>query len=240
MTTMWREGDSSSCEDDATLRPAPSSPYDDEVTLRFEGDEPTRLVDFLFRARRDFFISHAHCKRLVSRGRVSIGSAVARLDSLVTSGESVTLRPTHQILRSVDGLCRVVYFERLRVIMENDAWAVVVKPPGLLMYAAGTSRGGVDACVRTVASMLPFSLRPATAADALPVPVAAHRLDQPVGGLVAVAKTRAASRRLSALFASRRVVKTYVALLAGTPSSSAGDVASPVAPSRRPRRVTAV
>ena len=39
----------------------------------------------------------------------------------------------------------------------------------------------------------------------------------PLGGLVACAKTRSAARRLQALFSERRVRKSYVAVIAGTP-----------------------
>ena len=43
-----------------------------------------------------------------------------------------------------------------------------------------------------------------------------HRLDTPTSGAVVFARNRAAAARLSALFASRAIRKTYVAVVAGT------------------------
>lgn len=94
--------------------------------------------------------------------------------------------------------------------------------------AAATSHEGAKASLRTLAAILPFSLRPTSAAGALLIPAAVHRLDAPVGGLVACAKTRSAARRLQALFSERRVRKSYVAVLAGTPPCESGVVRSPL------------
>ena len=45
--------------------------------------------------------------------------------------------------------------------------------------------------------------------------VQVHRLDQPTGGLVMVAKSRPALSALSAAFSQREVKKTYLALVCG-------------------------
>jgi 23S rRNA pseudouridine1911/1915/1917 synthase len=44
-----------------------------------------------------------------------------------------------------------------------------------------------------------------------------HRLDRPTGGLILIGKTAHGTRELSALFASRDVQKTYLAVTDGTP-----------------------
>ena len=42
-----------------------------------------------------------------------------------------------------------------------------------------------------------------------------HRLDQPTGGLVMIAKSRPALAALSAAFSQREVKKTYLAIVCG-------------------------
>ena len=53
-----------------------------------------------------------------------------------------------------------VYRQRLVVVHEDDAFAVVVKPPGLWADAASAA-GPRSRC--TVASILPFTLQPTSA-----------------------------------------------------------------------------
>jgi 23S rRNA pseudouridine1911/1915/1917 synthase len=63
-----------------------------------------------------------------------------------------------------------------------------------------------------------------------------HRLDKMTSGLVVVAKSDAAHRRLSDLFKSREVHKTYVALVHGRVAADSGEIARSVG--RDPRHRT--
>lgn len=121
-----------------------------------------------------------------------------------------------------------MYYERVPVIMEENEWAIVVKPPGLCMYSDAKSAFTGKASLRTLATILPYTLQASAAADALVVPAAVHRLDAPVGGLVVCAKTRSAARCLDLIFRAGGVRKTYVALLVGTPSPPEGMVDAPL------------
>lgn len=198
-----------------------------DVTFTFVGSSSERLINVLFRNCREHFVSHAHCTRIITKGRVLIDGGAATLRSMVTPGQQITLQPTHEV-QQVDGVRRVVYYEKLTVVMQNDEWAAVVKPPGLPMDASWAKQGGKSACVRTLASMLPYSLTPSSSEDALAVPVAVHRLDASVGGVLLVAMTRGAARRLAWMFRSRRVRKTYVTVVKGCPEAHQGDVVQPI------------
>lgn len=52
----------------------------------------------------------------------------------------------------------------------------------------------------------------------------AHRLDRPVSGVVAFAKTSKALARLNAMFATGQIHKTYWAVTAGTPPEPQGEL----------------
>ncbi|CAB9501083.1 Ribosomal large subunit pseudouridine synthase D [Seminavis robusta] len=102
------------------------------------------------------------------------------------------------------------------VVYEDDALAIVNKPPGMLVYAErGYQRN-------TLKHTLPYILTPPSQIPleqhndtALERPELCHRLDKPTGGLVVVAKTRRAVVHLSRQFEERTVQKTYTAILNG-------------------------
>lgn len=77
---------------------------------------------------------------------------------------------------------------------------------------------------------LPAVLRPphSGVVGALPAPVAVHRLDNRVSGLVVVAKTRAAARFLSAEFRERRVEKRYRGIVVGRVAQPRQEVSVPL------------
>lgn len=51
-----------------------------------------------------------------------------------------------------------------------------------------------------------------------------HRLDRPVSGLVIFARTSKALERMNALFSSRNITKTYLAIVTGKPTSAKGTL----------------
>jgi len=65
-----------------------------------------------------------------------------------------------------------------------------------------------------------------------------HRLDRPVGGAMAFARTSKAAGRLSEQFRSRAVKKTYFAVLDGSPAGDAGLLEHSVAKDRLLNRVS--
>ena len=64
-------------------------------------------------------------------------------------------------------------------------------------------------------------------ADALPRPVAVHRIDVPTKGLVLLAKTKSALIKLSKAFQNNQVQKEYIAIVHGKPSAK-GRINQPI------------
>ena len=99
-------------------------------------------------------------------------------------------------------------------------------------YSEGSGLGSKERGARTCQGVLSLRrqvLLPRIASDALTTCLACaqvHRLDQPTGGLIMVAKTRPALAALSAAFSHREVKKAYLAIVCGRwniPSCSAHD-----------------
>ena len=115
----------------------------------------------------------------------------------------------------------------LPVVYEDDHFAIVNKPAGVVVYSQRHQGHGM----MTVRAALPFVLKPPKRGTLAIIrrPASVHRLDKPTSGLLLVAKTKPAMLSLSRQFVERKVKKTYTALVNGIPSEpvetsiSAGD-----------------
>jgi len=104
----------------------------------------------------------------------------------------------------------------LPVIYEDDHFAIVNKPAGIVCYSQRKQSHGM----MTVRAALPFALKPPKRGTLAIIrrPASVHRLDKPTSGLLLVAKTKPAMVDLTKQFVERRVKKTYTAILNGIPS----------------------
>ena len=160
--------------------------------------------------------SRTQAKLAAHRGQLLLNGEAARGHSRVQPGDVLTLRtppppemlPPGQVQRAERLFLELTEAKpedgRLQVLHEDDDLAVVIKPPGIHSVAwAGTQRSEK----LTLSDVLPLLLTPPLESLPLPSPLAAHRLDARVGGVIAVAKTRRALAGLSRLFATRAVTK---------------------------------
>lgn len=108
-------------------------------------------------------------------------------------------------------LCRMS--DRVRIIFEDSRLVVVYKPHGLQTEPDRLGHPDLLAQVRAILSSSEKSPR-------LLQPV--NRLDRPTAGLVLLAKTPGALRRLNSMQEKREIHKEYEALLEGTIEEAAG------------------
>jgi len=103
----------------------------------------------------------------------------------------------------------------LPVVYEDDHFAIVNKPPGVVVYSHRKGGHGT----MTVRAALPFVLQPPKRGThaILRRPMACHRLDRPTAGLLLIAKTKPAMVDVTRQFVSRNVKKTYMAIVNGIP-----------------------
>ncbi len=114
----------------------------------------------------------------------------------------------------------------------QDAHLLVIdKPAGLVVHPARGHRTG------TLAQLL------GAAAAGGPDPERAgivHRLDRDTSGLLVVARSDEAHRRLQRALAERRIVREYLALVHGRPPARTGTIEAPIGRDRRVRTRMAV
>ena len=166
-------------------------------------------------------VSRARIQQLIAGGKVRVNGAEARPSQRLREQDQV------ELLGSPEPPPLKAFAEDipLDVVYEDDALAVINKPAGMVVHAgAGVrSRSGtlVNALLHRFGSLSGVSgeLRPGIV----------HRLDKDTSGLIVVAKSDLAHRRLAEQFSRREVKKTYIALVHGWMKQDKGTIASAIA-----------
>jgi 23S rRNA pseudouridine1911/1915/1917 synthase len=149
---------------------------------------------------------------------VEVEGKPARASRLLARGELVTVRfPEHQPPRTL-----VPAAIPLTVLFEDEHLAVIDKPAGLVVHPAP---GHWDDTL--VNALVARGTTLSGGAEGRPGIV--HRLDRDTSGLMMVAKTDLAHRRLGAAIAARRVRRTYAALAWGHLDHSPTVIEAPIA-----------
>jgi 23S rRNA pseudouridine1911/1915/1917 synthase len=116
-----------------------------------------------------------------------------------------------------------------RIVFEDEHLLVVDKPAGLVVHPGAGHAGDtlVDALRGQIAGGDPTR------------PGVVHRLDRDTSGLLVLARSEEAHRRLAGLVRERAFERTYLALVAGRPRSRQGRIAAAVGRDRHdPTRVS--
>lgn len=116
----------------------------------------------------------------------------------------------------------------LPVLYEDNHLIVVNKPAGLLAQA--DLGGDLDVLTAAKEIIKRRDRKPGRVYLGL-----VHRLDRPVSGAMALAKTSKAAARLSAQFRDRGPDKIYLAVVAGRPDPAAGELRHHLAKDRAAR-----
>ena len=188
-----------------------------EVKVEFTvlGLETERLDRFL---ADQMSISRTQAARLVADKRVAVDGKVARASRLLVRGEVVTVQiPDHEPPRILQPTAIP-----LTLLFEDEHLAIIDKPAGLVVHPAP---GHWDDTL--VNALIARGTTLAGGAEGRPGIV--HRLDRDTSGLMLVAKTDLAHRRLGAALAARRVSRLYAALAWGHLDSSPTRIEAAIA-----------
>jgi len=199
---------------------------------RFRLDVPDeadgcRLDAFL--AARHPAQSRSVWKRLIEDGRVAVdGRSIEKPGWTLKPGMAIegTIPEAEPSTLSGESI-------PIELVHEDEHLAVVLKPAGLVVHPGHGARKGtlVHALIGRGLALAPAGGRER--------PGIVHRLDKDTSGLLLVAKTDAAHRGLTRMFARREIGKTYLALVWGQPRPPAGRIDDAIGRSRRdPTKMT--
>lgn len=160
--------------------------------------------------------SRSRLQNWIREGRVRVNGVAGKPSTLVRGEEEIEVEPI-----ALPPLKAEPEDIPLPVLYEDSAVVAIDKPAGMVVHAgAGVHRGTVvNALLHRFGTLstLGGELRPGIV----------HRLDRFTSGVLLVAKTDAAHRDLAQQFSSRKVGKTYLALVEGK-LEGAGHIEKPI------------
>jgi 23S rRNA pseudouridine1911/1915/1917 synthase len=164
--------------------------------------------------------SRAVAERLVEDGGVLVDGRARPKSHRLAGGEELELeapapRPSGLVPEAID----------LAVPYEDEHLLVVDKPAGLVVHPApGHAKGTL------VHGLLAYDVE---GGDEPERPGIVHRLDRDTSGLLVVARSPEAHRRLQELVQWRALTREYLALVVGRPQSRRGTIDAPIGRDRR-------
>lgn len=201
-----------------------------QITITLPADtRPDRLDRALAQALPA--LSRSRLKALIEAGQVSTGGVPVREpSSKVKAGQIFAI-----ILPNPEPATPVAQAIELAVIYEDEDLIVIDKPAGLVVHPAP---GNQD--LTLVNALLAHCGQSLTGIGGVLRPGIVHRIDKETSGLLVAAKTERAHAGLSRQFADRTVERSYLAVVWGSPSPSAGEVDAPIGRSPVNRKKMAV
>jgi len=176
-------------------------------------------------------VSRSRVQLLLDQGDVLVNGAQVKASLKLRGGEQIAItgRPHPAPLKATPEDIP------LDVVFEDAYLAVVNKPAGMMVHAgAGQSDDARSRGTLVNALLHRFKALSSTGGDLRPGIV--HRLDKDTSGLIVVAKNDAAHAALGELFSSRKISKTYIALVHGSLARAKDTITAAV--SRDPMRRT--
>ncbi|HEX5245684.1 MAG TPA: RluA family pseudouridine synthase [Gaiellaceae bacterium] len=192
----------------------------DVARLRVPEDAAGERLD-RFLARLPEIGSRAVAERLLRDGGVLVDGAAPRAKSArLAGGEELEFEAPGPVTSTLEP-----EEMELTVPYEDEHLLVVDKPAGLVVHPApGHAQGTL------VHGLLAYDVE---GGDEPERPGIVHRLDRDTSGLMVVARSPEAHRRLQALVQQRDVTREYLALVVGRPRSQRGTIEAPIGRDRR-------
>jgi 23S rRNA pseudouridine1911/1915/1917 synthase len=171
-----------------------------------DDDAGRRLDQFLASQLPD--ISRARVQELIEQGKILVNGGAAKPSLRLRGGEQIEIlgEPSRPPLRATPQNIP------LDIVYEDADLAVIDKPAGMMVHA-GAGATDSERNRGTLVNALLFHLQTLSAVGGELRPGIVHRLDKETSGLMVVAKSDVAHRKLAAQFSDRRVKKTYIALV---------------------------
>jgi 23S rRNA pseudouridine1911/1915/1917 synthase len=163
--------------------------------------------------------SRGVAERLLQAGQVQVDGDRLGKSHRLTGGEELEFEPPKQMAARLEP-----EEMDLRIVYEDEQLVVVDKPAGLVVHPApGHSSGTL------VHGLLAHDV----AGGDVERPGIVHRLDRDTSGLMVVARSEEAHRRLQGLVRRRLLERHYSALVVGRPRSRRGRIEASIGRDRR-------
>ena len=159
--------------------------------------------------------SRGAAERLLDQGGVLVDGAEQAKSYKLVGGEEVSFEPPGPVAATVEP-----EEMELRLAYEDEHLLVVDKPAGVVVHPAPGHATGT-----LVHGLVGHAV---AGGDEPERPGIVHRLDRDTSGLMVVARSAQAHRRLQALLRRRDLKREYLALVVGRPRSRTGVIEAPI------------
>jgi 23S rRNA pseudouridine1911/1915/1917 synthase len=169
-------------------------------------------------------ISRARVQMLIEAGQVRVDGATPKAKHKLHGGEAIEIEgephpePLHATPEDIP----------LDILYEDKYLAVVNKPAGMMVHAGAGSTDDARNRGTLVNALLHHMAKLSDVGGELR-PGIVHRLDKQTSGAIVVAKDDATHRKLGEMFSTRRIAKTYLALVHGNLAKDNVTVNLPIA-----------
>lgn len=164
-------------------------------------------------------LSRSYVQRLIEDGRLTRAGAAVKSNTMLEAGAQLELDMPEQVQTTLEP-------EQipLTVVYEDADVLVIDKPAGLVTHPSPGHNSGtlVNALLARGGVAAYGSIGGADR------PGIVHRLDRDTSGLIIVARNDQAQTALMAQLKARRVKKTYIALVHGSPLAEVGRIEAPI------------
>lgn len=167
-------------------------------------------------------VSRVRVQQLIEQKKILVNGSTPKASMRLRGGEeiiitgAVELPPLRAFAEDIP----------LDVVYEDESLAVINKPAGMSVHAGSGKDEAGNRGTMVNALLHRFSKLSQVGGEMRPGIV--HRLDKETSGLVLVAKSDLAHRRLAEQFSCREVKKTYIALVHGWMKQSKGTINAPI------------
>lgn len=169
--------------------------------------------------------SRTHIKKIIEDRLVKIDGRLTKVNYKIKTGEKVEI---DKILPAAAALTPQKI--ALEILYEDDDILVINKPAGLLVHPTGKRR------CDTLANALVYHFGQLPSLGDESRPGIVHRLDEGTSGIMVIAKTEIALRKISEQFKKRKVKKEYTVLVKGVMQLDEGAVDAPIGRHREKRK----
>jgi 23S rRNA pseudouridine1911/1915/1917 synthase len=171
--------------------------------------------------------SRAHIQQLIEQEKVRVNGHSVKASFRLRGGEQVSI--TGDV--TVPPLRAIPEEIPLDIVYEDPELAVINKPAGMMVHAgAGATEGERNRGTLVNALLHHFEQLSELGGELRPGIV--HRLDKETSGLIIVAKSNDAHRKLAEQFSRRVVKKTYIALAHGWAKQDRGTISASISRDR--------
>jgi 23S rRNA pseudouridine1911/1915/1917 synthase len=189
---------------------------DNEIITSGQDDIGKRIDSWLAEELED--MSRTYLQKLIAGGMVLVNGKPVKANYRIRHGDIVKLAiPEPQPLET--GPENI----HLNILYEDEHIIVIDKPQGMVVHPAAGNRSGtlVNALIHHYGDNL-------SDINGVLRPGIVHRLDKDTSGVLLVAKTNTAHRKLTDMFKGHEIKKIYFAIVEGKVATDKGKIDAPV------------